>query len=347
MTADGRLGGTVRHRVVSPAPRAADARRMDVQAPTNSRALAATGVARAEGAVRAADGGSPFQAWLDGALRRVAPISPWATKLLSMSPDADGNDRWLRDLIASDPALVARVLGTANSRVFNPQGHPVNEVGHAIRRLGTREVWRVATVLALGASSRIRPELRSAKRALWMHSFTAAHASRRVIECSNRAGLDPDRAYLAALLHDIGLMVLLSVEPQRCLDMLARVGDPAVGFSREVELEVGLPPHAQIGAEVCRRWGLPEDIVVLVGGHGVVHPLDHPVALQGLAAAMALGHQVAEREIPTPGLHHRERELDDAPLLRTFLRLPEARLGQVHQSVREAAPRIAQIAESA
>jgi len=320
---------------------------MDVRAPTNPRVVAAPGVAPAQVPARAPSGGSPFQAWLDGALRRVAPISPWATQLLSMSPDADGNDRWLRDLIASDPALVARVLGTANSRVFNPQGHPVNEVGHAIRRLGTREVWRVATVLALGASSRIRPELRAAKRALWMHSFTAAHAARRVIECSAREGLDADRAYLAALLHDIGLMVLLSVEPQRCLDMLTRIADPQIGFSRDVELEAGLPPHADIGAAVCRRWGLPEDIVALVGGHGIVHPLDHPAPLQGLAAAMSLGHQVAEREIPTPGLHHREREVDDAPLLRTVLRLPEARLGQVRDSVRQAAPRIAQIAESA
>ena len=64
---------------------------------------------------------TPFDAWLDTALRKLAPISPWALTLLSMRPDAEGNDRALHTLIASDPALLARVLGTANTRAFNPR----------------------------------------------------------------------------------------------------------------------------------------------------------------------------------------------------------------------------------
>ena len=291
-------------------------------------------------------GAGAFDAWLDGALRRVAPISPWALKLLSMSPDGDGNERRLRELIASDPALLARVLGTANGRSFNPQGHEVTDVGHAIRRLGTREVWRIATVLALGASSRIRPELRPAKRALWVHSFTVAHAARLVAEASGRADTDPDRSFVAALLHDIGLMVLLSVEPERCVRMLHRVADPTVGFCAEVEAEVGLPPHARIGAEVCRRWGLPDELVVLVGGHGRMHPLDHPPGLRAAAAALELGHQLAERIASAPDLHRIPRR-DDAPLLRTFLRVGAGQLERIRDALATAGPRIAEIAASA
>jgi hypothetical protein len=152
--------------------------------------------------------------------------------------------------------------------------------------------------------------------------------------------------FVAGLLHDIGLMVLLSVEPQRCVAMLAKVGDPAIGFSAEVERDAGLPPHARIGAEVCRRWGLPAEWVALVGAHGLVHPLDVPAPLRATAAALELGHQVAERTAPPDGLHRRP-ERDDAPLLRTFLRLPASRLDAIRASVAQAGPRIAEIAASA
>jgi len=286
------------------------------------------------------------QVWLDQALRRVAPISPWAMRLLSLSPEAEGSDLTLRDLIASDPALLGRVIGTANSRVFNPMGHEVTQVSHAIRRLGTREVWRIAAVLALGASSRIRPELRGAKRALWSHSFMVAHAARVLAEAAGRPGSDPDKVYLAGLLHDIGLMVLLSVEPERCATMLLRVADPAVGFTADAEAPVGLPPHARIGAAVCQQWGLPADLVRLVDAHGRTHPLDQPESDRGAAAALELGHQLAERLADYPDLHkHPSR--DDAPLLRTFLRLPEAALERVRTAVREAVPRIAEVAAAA
>jgi HD-like signal output (HDOD) protein len=289
---------------------------------------------------------APFDAWLDAALRRLAPISPWAMTLLTMRPDAEGNDRALTRLIASDPALLARVLGAANARPFNPQAHEVTDVAHAIRRLGTREVWRIATVLALGASARIRPELRPAKRALWAHSFTVAHAARGVAEAAAREGLDADRVFVAGLLHDIGLMVLLSVEPQRCVAMLAKAADPEVGFSAQVEHDAGLPPHARVGGEVCRRWGLPAEISALVGAHGQVHPLDLPAPLRASAAALELGHQIAERTAPPEGLH-RAPERDDAPLLRTVLRLPEARLDAIRASVEAAGPKIAEIAATA
>jgi putative nucleotidyltransferase with HDIG domain len=288
---------------------------------------------------------APFDAWLDAALRRLAPISPWAMTLLTMRPDAEGTDRALARLIASDPALLARVLGAANARPFNPQAHEVIDVAHAIRRLGTREVWRIATVLALGASARIRPELRPAKRALWAHSFTVAHAARGVAAAA-REGLDADRVFVAGLLHDIGLMVLLSVEPQRCVAMLGQVADPAVGFSAQLERDASLPPHARVGGEVCRRWGLPAEIAALVGAHGLVHPLDLPAPLRSSAAALELGHQIAERTAPPQGLH-RAPERDDAPLLRTVLRLSQGRLAAIRASVEAAGPKIAEIAATA
>lgn len=308
----------------------------------NSVAPPPARIAPQDAAARAAAG----QAWLERAIRRVAPISPWALKLLSMSPDAEGSDARLRELIASDPALLARVLGTANSRAFNAAGHEVTQVDHAIRRLGTREVWRIAAVLALGASARIRPELRAAKKALWSHSFMVAHAARAIAQACARPGLEADTVYVAALLHDIGLMVLLSVEPDKCQAMLARAADPAVGWTAQAEAEVGLPPHARIGAAVCQHWGLPADLVRQVDLHGRTHPLDASADDRLAAAAIELGHQLAERVAPWPDVV-RTAPRDDLPLLRTMLRVPEAEIDRVRDALHAAAPKIAAIADAA
>jgi len=285
-------------------------------------------------------------AWLEQAIHRVAPISPWALRLLSMSPDAEGSDTALCTLISSDPALVARVLGTANSRAFNTGGADIAQVDHAIRRLGTREVWRIAAVLALGASARIRPPLRGAKRALWAHSFTVAHAARAVARAAAREPVDPDGVYVAGLLHDIGLMVLLSTEPERSATMLARASDPSVGWSPALEAEVGLPPHARIGAALCRHWGLPDALVLRVDAHGRIHPLDQPAHDRPAAAALELGHQLAE-SVTDRSAAHRRVTRDDAPLLRTFLRVPEAEVERIRAALVDAGPRIAAIADAA
>ncbi len=284
--------------------------------------------------------------WLEQAIHRVAPISPWALRLLSMSPDAEGSDATLSTLISSDPALLARVLGTANSRAFIADGPEIAQVDQAIRRLGTREVWRIAAVLALGACARIRPPLRGAKRALWAHSFMVAHAARAVARAVTREPVDPDGAYVAGLLHDIGLMVLLSTEPERCATMLARASDPAVGWTPALEAEVGLPPHARIGAAICRHWGLPDELVRRVDAHGRTHPLDQPAPDRPAAAAIELGHQLAESVADRSGLHRRAIR-EDAPLLRTFLRVPEAELERIRAALIDAGPRIAAIADAA
>jgi len=289
--------------------------------------------------------GVPFETWMNNALRRVAPISPWALELLSMSPDADGNERRLTELIASDPALLARILGTANGMAFNPRGHRVTDVGLAIRRLGTREVWRIAASVALGTSSRIRPELRAAKRALWLHSFTAAHAARMLAEAGSALELSAERVFVATLLHDIGLMVLLSVEPQKCAQMLPRIADPVVGFSAALEAEAGLPPHALIGAEACRRWGLPEDVIALIESHSEAAP-SLPEGLQADAAAMALGHHIAESVTAPPGLY-RLRPALDTTSLRASIGLEPSTYDEVVASLVAAGPRIAALAAGA
>jgi HD-like signal output (HDOD) protein len=290
------------------------------------------------------DARAALLAWIEPALLRVAPISPWALRLLSMPPEAEGRERELRELIASDPALLARVLGAASSRFHNPRGVPVTDVGQAMLRLGTREVWRIAAVVALGGSARIRPALRDARRALWTHSFTVAHAARLVAESATAPGADPDRCFVAGLLHDIGLLLLLSAEPKQCESLLPAIADPAIGFSDALEAQAGLPPHAAIGAEACRRWGLPPELVALVGLHGRALGVDLPEALHADALALELAHRLSMAVATTGRLFRRPSDAATAPLC-SHLGIDAARLEALRDALAAAGPRIAALSQ--
>lgn len=261
-----------------------------------------------------------------------------------MPPEAEGRERELRDLIASDPALLARVLGAASSRLHNPRGVPVTDVGQAMLRLGTREAWRIAAVVALGGSARIRPALRDARRALWAHSFTVAHAARLVAESATAQGADPDRCFVAGLLHDIGLLLLLSAEPKQCEALLPAIADPAIGFSEELEIAAGLPPHAAIGAEACRRWGLPAELAALVALHGRATGVDLPEPVRADALVVELAHRLSIA-VTTPNGLFRRPDDTDATALCAELGIDSVRIGEIREALRTAGPRIAALSQ--
>ena len=275
-------------------------------------------------------------------IKELPPLPVVVHELLALMSDAECPGDEVNRILSSDQALASKVLRLVNSSFYGLPGR-VSTIPRAVVILGHAAVRNLATGLAVAGAlgGRLPPGRRSA---FWRHALATASGAEVI---GRRAALpDPQEAFVAALLHDIGLSVLLSVEPERCLAMLAKASDPAIGFSVQVEREVGLPPHARIGGEVCRTWGLPADVVTLVGSHGLVHPLDLPARLRACGAALELGHQLAERTAPPEGVR-RHPERDDAPLLATFLRVSPARIEAIRASIEAAGPRIAEIARGA
>jgi HD-like signal output (HDOD) protein len=160
-------------------------------------------------------------------------------------------------LLGADPALAARILKVANSAMFYRGSQPITNLHDAVAQLGYKMVRNVALSFAaqqvfIGYGSR---PLRDHVSAIWQHSVhtaALAHMLARV-----RAALNPDEAFLAGLLHEVGKLYIL----MRAKDDAQALTDEAAFRSMLAEW------HPRLGRAVMEAWELSEELATAVGEH--------------------------------------------------------------------------------
>jgi len=203
-----------------------------------------------------------------------------------------------------DPALAAQLLRLANSPAF-ATSRAVDSLGRALNLLGREPVRRLIIAGAVGrASARLPKQNLLPLEAFWRHSAYCAVIARLLAEQHHRELADT--AFLGGLLHDLGLLVLFSQQPeaeQRAF--LASLGAPGTISPEDAECaELGFD-HAELGGALAEHWGLPEVLCAMLRFH---HAL--------LAAPARWHHAVALVHLANTGAHLAEldsRDWRDAP----------------------------------
>lgn len=192
---------------------------------------------------------------------------PVAQLLALDRDDPDYADRVV-ELVGAEPNFSARVLSAANSAASAPVS-PITTLGAAVARIGSTNASDL--VLAIGVTRVFVPR-DDWERALWRHAVQVGIAARALVARKRPAGLVPDQAYVAGLLHDIGRFVLFREAPEKL--RLVDEGDwdrPEALVALETEI-CGLD-HAELGALACRRWSIPDPIAFVVANHHRVAPV--------------------------------------------------------------------------
>ncbi|WP_025323352.1 HDOD domain-containing protein [Deferrisoma camini] len=171
------------------------------------------------------------------------------------------------ETLRADPALAARVLKLVNSAFY---GLPrrVETVTHAVALLGREEVRALAVATAAAETFRNVPAADVSMDSFWRHSVYAAAVAATLAPGSRRTGRE--RLLLSGLLHDVGWLVLLHLEPERARAVLEADGE---GWERlhQVEKEVLGFTHADVGARLLSDWGLPQSLWEPVAFHHEPH----------------------------------------------------------------------------
>jgi putative nucleotidyltransferase with HDIG domain len=160
-------------------------------------------------------------------------------------------------LIGSDPALAARIVRIANSALFYRGSKPITSVSAAVSQLGHRMVRNVALSYAsqqvfIGYGSE---SVRSFLASIWQHSVHVAALAHMLARVRTR--LNPDDAFLAGLLHEVGkLYILLRVK-----DKIEQLASEAAFQSVVDEW------HPRVGRAVIESWMLPAELADAVGEH--------------------------------------------------------------------------------
>jgi putative nucleotidyltransferase with HDIG domain len=184
-------------------------------------------------------------------------------KLILLLEDVESNADALADLIRVDAGLTADILRVGNSAVY-AQAYRAENIQQAILRIGFKEVHRV--LMGVIASPVLNdPQSAYAQKGadLWNHSLAAAVSSEFV---ASPAGIDTDLAFTAALVHDIGKVVLSHAVPKQTAEAqtAATERNQPLYLAERTILKTD---HAAVGGRLLDRWGFPKNISIAVKNH--------------------------------------------------------------------------------
>jgi HD-like signal output (HDOD) protein len=169
------------------------------------------------------------------------------------------------DMIAQDKSLAAQCLQMANSPLFG-RWQKIESLRGAIMGLGFQRVSDIAMscgVLNLTPKGGgIDPVV------FWEHSLGCALICRHFARKISYPW--PEKAYLAGLLHDIGIIVNLWVLPKefrKVYELARQNGIPL----HEAELKVLGFTHCDSGRVLAQRWELSSDFCEVVSLHHTAH----------------------------------------------------------------------------
>jgi len=164
------------------------------------------------------------------------------------NPDTTSGD--LANILGADAVLASRILILANSTYYNPGGIKIEGLEAAVGRIGFEKVRTAAIAYAveqLHASEGLEA-LKDELRATWLAGMRLAAMSEVITRHCTK--LDGDSAFIAGLLHRIGVLYLFT----KYTDYPALLQDAE---SRNTLIGEWAAP---VGQSIVANWGFSEEI---------------------------------------------------------------------------------------
>lgn len=197
----------------------------------------------------------------------LPPISSVGQRILSIDLDSDKGENELLGLIESDPLIVARIVGIANSPLFGV-GKKICSAREAVIRLGLNRVKSIATSIAIMSPIKMRDGKNFSAKNIWKHSLSIAMGMRTLAQkLPHRLRPSDDMVFLSGLLHDIGYLALAYFDPHNFDAFLESVeANPEQSFA-EAEMNLFGMSHAALGGLIAKSWNLPPEVIAVIDKH--------------------------------------------------------------------------------
>lgn len=202
-------------------------------------------------------------------LSHIATLPEVTLGIIELVENPNSSAQDLNALIARDPALSARILKVVNS-AFYGLPRQIGSINRAISLLGLNAVKNIAIAASLAKLFRGGALCdRFDAKELWSHSVAVATAAKLLAkEARMSCG---DEAFLAGLMHDIGIMVALQTDRARLAAAFTAMqfdaeGAPRLDF-RLVERHVFGADHCHFGEALCEQWKFPRSLALACGHH--------------------------------------------------------------------------------
>ncbi len=179
-------------------------------------------------------------------------------RILNLADDPRTSCADLEELVSHEPGLSARLLKTVNSAYYSLP-NKISSIRHTMILLGFSTVKSVASgIILMNTFDNIPGLERDYIFQIWKRGLTCANLV-RILSLREVATLRDD-LFLAAMVHDVGHLVLAQFFREKYIPLLKNTGFPKV----TEELEAVKIDHAEIAGELIKQWNFPDNVVEMV-----------------------------------------------------------------------------------
>lgn len=224
-----------------------------------------------------------------------------AMKVLELTNKPDVQLKEVAGVIEHDQAIATKVLRTINSSFYG-LSRRCGSIQQALALLGLQTVKGLVLGFSLtksldgGGDKDVSFDFLT----YWRRCMYCAAAARHIAVITRRC--DPDEAFVAALVQDIGMVALWRAFGDRYLQTIDSAGRDHRRLSA-FERKALETDHAAIAGEMIRRWRFPEQIIEAVSNHhdssGAsldAMQIAHTVELAGMATTIILAESAKPDE---------------------------------------------------
>lgn len=226
-------------------------------------------------------------------LEHLPSLPTIVVKLMQIvnSPESSADDAAL--LIEKDPALTSTLIRMANS-AFYGMPRSTSSVSSAVVILGFNTIRSIALSTSIVKSFPQMIKSDSFNREhFWRHSIICALAARIIIKHQiYHLHIDPESAFCAGILHDIGKLIFEQFVPNDFFATCQYAMENKTSIYDAEKKILGIT-HAEIGRILADKWGLPIDLEhAIVYHHAPVESNQATELVTAIHCADFMAHKV-------------------------------------------------------
>ena len=187
--------------------------------------------------------------------RHLYSLPAVALEILELTSQPQVDIHALGHCIENDPALTSKILRVVNSSLFGMSSE-VSNLQQAIALLGLKPLKLLVLGFSL-AETKCFNLTGEVMNRYWRYTLTKAIAAREISQCVWR--LPGDEPFIAALLQDLGMLVLIQELGHPYTKFLDKVLDSR-GDVGQMEVDTLGFDHTLLTARMLERWGLPKSL---------------------------------------------------------------------------------------
>ena len=198
----------------------------------------------------------------------------------------------IASILAEDPAMSVKVLRLTNS-AFYGLSREIESVKHAVIIVGLEAIKNLvlsASVLDMFKGKNLDADYQDK---FWRHSLATAFGCRLLAKkLRDNLMVDPDSAFSAGLLHDVGKIILVCFLDEEYKQFKAVRDTNKSSLDCEIEQELFGFTHADIGSFLTEQWKIPHKLTEAIAQH---HGVQSPNAESGLACIVYMANYLAKK----------------------------------------------------